>query len=187
MRIVTACDRRRGMHQQEEFAMRAASFFRHGHALKTAGSEHDFDRSTSDHGLDQVASRRGKLNGKRFDLTLSSPAKRALECAAIIGSVDMWNVIRIESLYPLPDDGSLGQHIDRLFKRLGYVPVSTYLKEPDGAYLIDWAKIAWFECKREIDDYGYANSVAIVGHAPCLTALAMEACRGNDQLVAQIA
>lgn len=164
--------------------MRKIRFIRHGKAVAAGEGQKDIDRVLGEVGIHQAKTRWQKMNGTDFGLVISSPAPRAWGTGEIVTSRTKRDMVIVDSLYPAPDDGAVGQRLDALFnmKHLGYAPVSAYLKEVDGACVTEWAETAWKDCAEKIGTDGKPAFITVFGHAVCLPALGMQLCTADDLL-----
>lgn len=160
---------------------------RHGKAGAAAQGQKDVDRELNEVGIGQAIARGKKMNGTKFGLVISSPAPRAGKTAAIVTSKSKDEIVFVDVLYPPPDDGDVGTRLDVLFNKLGYKPVSDYLKEADGKVVTQWSEQAHAECQEVIERAGYPDVVGIFGHAVCSQALAIQDCIDYPEFVQQIA
>jgi hypothetical protein len=158
--------------------MRQIFFIRHGKADKQAEGQPDISRALNDIGIGQATARGEKLKHVKFDQVLSSPAPRARKTAALVTGKPEDEIVTVEVLYPDPNDGGIGTSLDSVLNRIGYAPVSSYLKDAEGKEIMDWAYDAFAMSDVAIGN-GNPEVVAIFGHAVCLPALGMVFCEGT--------
>ncbi len=137
--------------------------FRHANA-KTAGEgQPDFTRPLSDKGRRQASIVRRWLKRPSYGLVLSSPALRAVQTAAIVGSRAQAGVIIIPALYWGSND-KLNTEMFVMFEKLGYATPLEYDLENGGHLIRKQNNLAWREIWQYIST-GLARRVLIVGHA----------------------
>jgi len=149
-------------------------FVRHGNAMK---AEKDQDRQLSPKGVEQAQNRRIQLKNVSFDKVLVSPANRCIATAEIISGG--CEITEVTSLYVPSAETTDGQAIDRAFNRLGYAPLSEYLKseakEALGRYSQENSSVI-----RRIEAQNQISNLLVAGHAVLIQAIVMDFVNDNQ-------
>jgi hypothetical protein len=157
------------------------NFIRHAHAAKGDDGS-DESRQLTDVGASQARHRRLALGNPTYDLLLASPMKRAVSTMALVGDVSAERIHIVPELYPDPKRDPLGTRLDALFHKpkLGYAPVSKYLKAKGGSAVLEHGAIAWKALAAQIESSRWFR-IGICGHAVSLPAIGIAACGPHPQ------
>lgn len=150
---------------------------RHGNTAKAPVDE---ARQLTDKGIAQAAATREYLaNNHPVIMVVSSSAQRALTTVADA----RWSApISLPALYVSPEGAEEEAVVDEAFKRLLYVPLSTYFAEAAvEAALMQWAERAVLALEEAFREQNPGDGTVVIGgHAVLLNSLAIVIAKATD-------